>query len=140
MRPGGYEVLEHTTDAVDLSRAPLPLLVSHDGSQLNVGLVENLRIVGKRLKGLVRVGSRKEAAEVWTDVKAGILKYLSVGYRVIETEQKKGGYLVTKWQPLECSIVSVPADATVGFNRQKQTFRSEKRKKWNIHEKILLKF
>jgi len=128
-RPNGLEVLVHTEDAIDLSRVPLPLLVSHDGSQLNIGLVENLKIVGRKLRGVIRFGTRKEAAEVWTDVKAGILKYLSVGYRVIETEQKKGGYLVTKWQPLECSIVSVPADATVGFNRQKQTFRSEKRKK-----------
>ena len=120
-RPGGQEVLSHEPNAIDLSRAPLPLIASHDHQMLNIGLVENLKIVRKKLKGVIRFGDRAEARETWRDVKNGILKYLSIGYEVIQTESSKGGYLVTKWRPLEVSIVSVPADPSVGFNRALNT-------------------
>jgi hypothetical protein len=46
------------------------------------------------------------------------LRGVSVGYRVHEWEKRgKDDMIATKWEPLEISIVSVPADASVGVGR-----------------------
>ena len=42
-RYGVAEVLDCSATGVDLSRSPLPLIISHDSQQLSIGLVENLR-------------------------------------------------------------------------------------------------
>ena len=117
-RFGKDEVLLHTEEAVDLSRAPLPLLTSHDADQVPVGIVENLKIVGRKLRGVLRFGSSAKARELWEDVRGGVLRGLSIGYQVHETEpQGRDAYNVTRWMPYEVSLVSVPADATVGIGR-----------------------
>ena len=115
----GEEILDHSPGAVDLSRAPLPLIISHDNQKLNVGIVDNLRLAGKKLRGLLKFGERQEAVEIWRDVKAGIIRYLSVGYQIIQREEpdENGVYRVLKWMPYECSLVSVPADNSVGIGR-----------------------
>ena len=120
-RAGGMEILSHAEGAIDLSRQPLPLIISHDSSRINIGLVSGLKIVGKKLKGMIRFGDRAEAADIWKDVRNGILRYLSVGYKVLKTEPTKDGYIATSWMPYEVSIVSTPADVTVGFGRSRST-------------------
>lgn len=128
-RPGyGQEVLVHTADAVDLSRAPLPLITSHDHSQTPVGVVEQIRIIGNKLRGLIRLGKSKRARELLEDIKGGILKNLSIGYQVIEAERDGETYRVTKWAPYEASLVSVPADPTVGIGRSEPLSLATKRK------------
>jgi HK97 family phage major capsid protein/HK97 family phage prohead protease len=116
-RFGGKEILLHTEQAIDLSRSPLPLLTSHDAEQVPVGIVENLKIVGRKLRGVLRFGSSAKAKELWTDVRNGILSGLSIGYQVHETEPHGDAYHVTRWQPLEVSLVAVPADISVGIGR-----------------------
>ena len=117
----GNEVLEHTDDAVDLSKAPLPLLISHNGSDLPVGIVEKLRIIKGKLRGVLRFGNSAKAKDVWTDVKTGIIHSLSIGYRIFESKfVDDETYHVTKWMPLEVSLVSLPADTTVGIGRNYQ--------------------
>ena len=117
-RCDGTETLIHTPDAIDLTRAAdgLPLLFAHDQSQ-PIGIVDGVRIDGSRLVGMLRFGESAKAGEVFADVQAGILRNVSIGYRVIDSEASATGYLVTKWQLYEASIVSVPADASVGINR-----------------------
>jgi HK97 family phage major capsid protein/HK97 family phage prohead protease len=127
-REGGFEVLSHDKNAIDLSRSPLPLIINHEHNRLNIGLINDLKIVNKRLKGKIKFGDRTEAKEILKDVKNGILRYLSVGYEVLKTKTTKTGYLVTNWKPFEVSIVSVPADHTVGINRSK----NNKKRKVNM--------
>lgn len=117
-RFGSAEVLSHDTGAIDLSRAAqgLPLLFSHDKMQ-PIGIVEGVRIENRRLVGTLRFGNSAKAAEVFRDVHDGILRNLSIGYRVIESEQTPTGWKVMKWAVLESSIVAVPADPSVGINR-----------------------
>jgi HK97 family phage prohead protease len=117
-RFGGSEILVHNPDAIDLTRAAdgLPLLFSHLHEQ-PIGLVEGVKLDGRRLVGSLRFGTSAKAEEVWRDVQAGILRNLSVGYRVIESETTPTGWRVTRWAPHECSVVSVPADPSVGINR-----------------------
>lgn len=116
----GKEILVHDESAIDLSRFPLPLCVSHETYRgLNIGLIENPTIEDGKLRATLRFGERQEASEYWTDVKNGILRNLSVGYRIRKytRDEEEESYYVTDWMPYEASLVSVPADPTVGVGR-----------------------
>jgi HK97 family phage major capsid protein/HK97 family phage prohead protease len=121
---GVVEVLSHAPDAVDMSRlsAGAPLLFNHDMDEY-VGVVESA-VIGADRKGrcVVRFSESEDAEKVWRDVQAGILRNVSVGYRIHEvklTEERDGidVYTVTRWEPYEVSIVTVPADISVGIGR-----------------------
>lgn len=123
-RYDGEEVLKHTPEAVDLSRAPLPLLCAHNGAALPVGVVEGLTVADGRLKGTIRLSANQDA--LWTDICDGILRNLSIGYQIIEKQKTKRGFIATKWMPYECSLVAAPADNTVGINRSITNHKGEK--------------
>lgn len=119
----GREVLVHEEAAIDLTRANgngLKLLWNHD-SGAPIGVIEGLHLdsAERKLRGTLRFSRNAKAEEVWGDVRGGFLNDVSVGYRVLTWEEKKGSDLVrvTRWQPVEASIVSVPADPGVGLNR-----------------------
>ncbi len=65
----------------------------------------------------VRFSRRPEVDGVWQDVRDGLVKFVSVGYRIYtyEETQPKGNKLpvrlATDWEPMEVSMVPVPADA-----------------------------
>ena len=68
----------------------------------------------------VRFSRSAFAEEKLADIRDGILRNVSVGYSIMEAEplrQDSPGILATAWQPHEVSVVSVPADATVGIGR-----------------------
>lgn len=115
------EILEHTRDSVDLSRAPLPLIESHDTGTLNIGVVEGLRVVRGKLRGMVRFGSSARAREVWDDVKAGIVRNLSIGYEWVTWRREGDAVRVTRFMPFEVSLVAAGADPHAGLFRSKET-------------------
>ncbi|HRZ59897.1 MAG TPA: phage major capsid protein [Rubrivivax sp.] len=124
----GREVLSHDRTAVRLGRlnsARHPLLVDHS-TRDQVGVVEKAWIGDDRKgRALVRFGKSARAEEIFQDVRDGIRSLVSVGYRIHELKLVKSGddgdeYLVTDWEPYECSIVAVPADPTVGVGRDAQ--------------------
>lgn len=120
MQQGVPEILRHDAASVDLTRAKngLPLLTGHDRTSLPIGIVENVRIENKRLVGDLRFGSSSRAQEIFNDVADGILRSTSLSYSVQKSEASPdGGYVATRWTPLEASIVSVPADHSVGVGR-----------------------
>jgi len=134
-RARGKEVLAHDPAAVDLSRAPLPLIVGHDPADLPVGIVEGLRVEGGRLRGSLRFGESARAQEVYADVKAGILRSLSIGYLVQATQRGQGdSYRVTRWQPYECSLVACPADPSVGIGRSMNINTPQEGKQMDIND------
>lgn len=121
----GTEILDHTPRSVRMGRIADsgPVLVDHEPSDV-VGTVEQASIDKDRHgRALARFGRSARAEEIWQDVKDGIRKHISVGYRVhamqLESADAKAGetYRVTDWEPLELSIVSIPADTTVGIGR-----------------------
>ncbi|MEW6415967.1 MAG: phage major capsid protein [Pseudomonadota bacterium] len=115
---GGYdEVLSCRHGDVDLTRVPLPLIVQHDHTRLNIGVIEQISVDQGRVRGLARFGSSAQAREILADVKAGIVRSLSVGYEILETISKSGRTVRFAWRPYECSAVSVPADPMAGFYR-----------------------
>lgn len=111
------EVLSCNPKDVDLTRAPLPLIVQHDRTQLNVGVIEQVRPEGGKLRGLARFGASTQAKEILADVKAGIVRSLSVGYELLQIISETGRTVRFAWRPYECSVVSVPADPGAGFYR-----------------------
>ena len=115
------EILEHSPDAVDMSRAKrgLPLLESHDKHRVNIGKVENIRVEDKKMVGTVRFGRGQRAQELLEDVADGIVDGVSIGYMVREwdVDEEQKTYTARNWMPFELSVVSVPADANAGFFR-----------------------
>jgi HK97 family phage major capsid protein/HK97 family phage prohead protease len=122
--PGMVEVLDHSADACDLSRLNdrANLLFNHDASEV-LGVVETARIDADGMgRALVRFGKSERAEEAWREVEDGILTKVSVGYRIREvklTEEREGMdvYTVTRWEPYEISLVTIPADPSVGVGR-----------------------
>lgn len=120
----GVEILDHTPTAVDLTRlkAGGPLLCDHDARD-QVGVIESVRIDADRVgRAVVRFGRSARAEEIFRDVVDGIRKNVSVGYSIddLVLEAKSGDdetYRVTRWTPFEVSLVSVPADFSVGVGR-----------------------
>ena len=120
----GIEILDHSKSAVDLTRLKSggPLLCDHD-SRDQIGVIESVRIDADRVgRAVVRFGRSARAEEIFRDVIDGIRQNVSVGYAIddLVLEAKSGDdetYRVTRWTPYEVSLVSVPADFTVGVGR-----------------------
>lgn len=127
--PGIVEQLSHAPGACDLKRlnSGANLLFNHDADEYR-GVIENARIdADGKGRAKVRFGKSERAEEVWKDVQDGILRNVSVGYRIKEVklvEERENGpdvYLVTRWEPFEISIVTIPADTSVGVGRTADT-------------------
>ena len=120
----GTEILDHG-DGADFSRLnnAAALLWMHDWNK-QIGVVESAQVDGNRGIAKVRFSKSAEGEEAWQDVQDGIKRNVSVGYRVLEMVLEKESeddgeeYRVTKWAPYEISLVSVPADASVGVGRE----------------------
>ncbi len=120
-RDGYHEVLLHGSENVDLSRAPLPMIESHDGQRLNIGIAKDLRLDGGKLRANLVFGTSARANELWPDVQAGIVRNLSIGYQVTAQRERGNTVEATRWQPFETSLVSIPADPTAGTYRSLNT-------------------
>lgn len=129
----GDEILCHDEECINLERFNNGLgtmLFNHDRDAV-VGHVEKAWIEDNRGKALVRFDEDEQSETVFQKVQSGTLQGVSVGYSVkryecLDTKDSvssngrfKGPdtYVVTDWEPLEISIVSVPADPTVGVGR-----------------------
>jgi HK97 family phage major capsid protein len=122
-RSFGKEVLVHDEKAIDLAflrSGRAPLLLDHDPER-QIGVIESVELSGDRvLRAKVRFGRSALAEEVFRDVCDGIRGCVSVGYRILSLERSttsKDTYLAKSWSPMEASIVSIPADVSVGIGR-----------------------
>ncbi|EDH6256470.1 major capsid protein [Salmonella enterica subsp. enterica serovar Agbeni] len=126
------EILVHDQEAVDLSvlNDKASMLFNHNfDDHIGVVVAGSARIdedrVGRALVQFSKVGQL--ANETFEKVKEGTMSKVSVGYTVLEghADLSKGVYFVTKWQPYEISVVSVPADSSVGVGRSLNTSTDE---------------
>jgi hypothetical protein len=121
-RSFGMEVLEHSEEAIDLSflaSGRAPLLLDHDPKQ-QIGVIESVELdsESRRLRAKVRFGRNGIAAGAFGDVLDGIKSNISVGYAITRMEKRgKDTYVAKSWRPVEASLVSIPADVTVGVGR-----------------------
>jgi len=130
----GIEILDCSPKAVRLDRLTRggPLLCDHDPTD-HIGVIESVHIGADRVcRAVVRFGKSVRASEVFQDVVDGIRQNVSVGYQIHAAvvvgaaDNEDGGavemeetatYRITEWTPYEVSIVSCPADSSVGIGR-----------------------
>lgn len=122
----GVEILDCTAAAVNLERlnGRHPLLLDHN-TRDQIGVVEKAWVDSDRkCRATVRFSRSARAEEIFQDVIDGIRELVSVGYSIDEMvlesrTEDSSTYRVTEWTPYEVSIVSIPADTTVGVGRSR---------------------
>lgn len=123
-RAFGIEILDHSPGSVRLDRlnAGGAVLINHD-PDAHVAVVEKAWIgPDRRGYAQVRFGTGAKAGEIFQDVLDGIRRNMSVGYQIYDVKQETSDtgdpvYRAVDWEPLEVSIVSIPADTSIGVRR-----------------------
>ena len=130
IRWGEPEILDHSPGAVDLTRLNSigVVLFNHDPYH-PVGRIENARMENGRGLATLVFDDDEESSKIFRKVLSGTLKGISVSYTyddysfLGESETSPDGrfkgpcLLVKRWTAIEISVVSVPADASVGIGR-----------------------
>lgn len=125
MRSFGNEVLLHAEENIDLEffrSGRAPLLLDHDPEK-QIGVIQDVELdtATRRLRAKVRFGKSALASEAFDDVVDGIRSNISIGYSIGEMKKRgKDTYVATKWSAFEASLVSLPADVTVGVGRSSE--------------------
>jgi HK97 family phage prohead protease len=144
------EILDHAPGAVDLTRLNEigVLLFNHKRDNV-LGKIERAWIDGSRGYAVVEFDSDEAADVVYQKVKSGTLKGVSVGYQIESIEEvmlngvsadgrfKGPCDVARKWSPYEISIVSVPADPTVGVGRDYEPAQETRKRAPSLHERQL---
>lgn len=123
----GNEILECTENACNMARLNDggALLVQHDAND-QIGVVTKAYVKGGKCRAIVRFSKSQRGQEMFQDVIDGIRSLVSVGYRVnnmvlAESDADAGdSYRVTEWCAHEVSLVSIPADPSVGVGRSQE--------------------
>lgn len=113
-----FEVTEQACDLSRLNKGA-PLLNSHNSYSISsiLGVVEKAWLEGGKGMATVRFSQRPEVEPFWQDVKSGVIRNISMGANTSKYTVDENGpdgkelWTATKWQPMEISLVSVPADA-----------------------------
>lgn len=136
----GTEILSHSEGAVDLTRLNSIgcVLYNHNRDKV-IGKILSAKVEGNRGTAEIEFDEDAESDTIFQKVASGTLKGVSVGYMVEVWEDvaanKKSSdgrftgpcSIATRWTPYEVSIVSVPADPTVGVGRSHQPEQEEKK-------------
>ncbi len=121
----GYEILDHGESAVRLERLNKggAVLLNHDIDK-QIGVIETAYIKDRKGIAEIRFSRNALAEEVLQDIKDGIRRFVSVGYQInemkLEKDEEIKTYRVIDWEPLEISIVAVPADLGASIIRDKR--------------------
>ena len=127
----GVEILDHGEGCMDLTRLQeIGCVLFNHNRDAVIAKVNRVWTENNRGKAEIEFDTDEDAEKIYQKVKSGTLKGVSVGY-VVDTweevlsnkESADGRFrgpcrIARKWTPYEISIVSVPADATVGVGRQ----------------------
>jgi HK97 family phage prohead protease len=128
----GIEYLQHDLDSVDLERInDIGVSLFNHQRDYVLGRIENAYLEEKEKRCYCDIvfDDDPEAEKIFTKVNNGTLKGVSVGYMIHAIEEVSAGKtssngrfegpceVVTRWEPMEVSVVSVPADDSVGIGR-----------------------
>lgn len=118
----GTEILSHDKGAMRMGQRQLtmPLLYNHKRDDL-LGVVESIELDAAARKGVavVRFAPGERGDWAMQQVNAEVLVNVSFMYRVFKwlEDVEAETYTATDWEPYEISLVTVPADASVGVGR-----------------------
>lgn len=126
----GMEILSHADGALDLTRLnEIGVVLFNHKRDYVVGKIVRAWVEDNRGCAEIEFDTDDDAEKIFGKVESGTLKGVSVSYRVDSWEEVAAGKtsadgrftgpceIALKWTPLEISIVSIPADATVGVGR-----------------------
>lgn len=120
---GSYnEVLVCDESSVRLDRlnAGAAVVDTHNTWSLSsqLGVVERAWVKGGKCFAKIRFSSREEIRGIIEDIKSGIIRNVSVGYRVYKYEENSEKeikeFRALDWEPFEITFCPVPADFTAG--------------------------
>ena len=126
LREFGYEIIDQERmDTTFLESGRAPVLFMHDAERV-LGVVESVKRDGDlKSRAVIRLGTSTQLQrETLEQIRNGILSNISIGYSIRsmdEQEEKIEGRSVYRvaTRIMEISLVSVPADTSVGVNRAK---------------------
>ncbi len=127
---GNEEILVMHPTNIELHTKDLPLLENHDQNK-QIGIVENIRFVGKKLMAKIRFANDEYSQMLKADVDDKIRQNLSIGYRILDYFYENGKKMVNKFSIHEVSLVPIPADPNSGIGRNNELSYSVR----NIHFK-----
>ena len=113
---GNEEILVMHPKNIELHTKEVPLLENHDPNK-QIGIVENIRLVGKKLMASIRFANDEHSQILKQDVDDKIRQNLSIGYRILNSFYEDGKKMVDKFSIHEVSLVPIPADANSGIGR-----------------------
>lgn len=126
----GTEILDHSEGCVDLTRInEIGCVLFNHKRDAVIGKVLRAWIENGRGLAEIEFDTDEESEKIYQKVKSGTLKGVSVGYSVSVWEEvaankissdgrfRGPAEIAKKWEVLEISIVSIPADSTVGVGR-----------------------
>lgn len=130
----GIEILDHSDGCVDLARInEIGCVLFNHKRDAVVGKVLRAWIENGRGMAEIEFDTDEYSEKIYQKVKSGTLKGVSVGYCVSVWEEvaanknsSDGRFqgpaeIAKRWEVLEISIVSVPADPTVGVGRSEES-------------------
>lgn len=126
----GVEILDHSDGCVDLERLCSIgcVLFNHKRDEVIAKVLE-AKCENGRCTAVIQFDKDEKSDVIYQKVKGGTLKGVSVGYLVSVWEEVAAGKtssdgrftgpcsIAKRWMPYEISIVSIPADPTVGVGR-----------------------
>jgi HK97 family phage major capsid protein/HK97 family phage prohead protease len=109
-------------------KLPIPLLWQHRGDS-PIGHVTAAKVTADGIEITAQIETMDEPGELkslldkaWQSIKKGLVRGLSIGFRPIESADIEGTYAqrFTKWEWLELSAVTIPANADATIQTVKQ--------------------
>lgn len=95
-------------------KLPLPLLWQHNPGA-PIGHVTQAKVTKKGIEIVAEIakGVHEDIERAWKYIRAGLVRGLSIGFRGLDTEQipNSWGVIFEKWEWLELSAVTIPANA-----------------------------
>ena len=133
----GLEILDHADGAVDLARIQeIGCLLFNHNRDAVIGKITRAWLEDNRGMAEVEFDTDEASELIYQKVKGGTLKGVSVGYQIDSWEEVLPGKqsadgrftgpaeIARKWTRYQISIVSVPADPTVGVGRDMENQES----------------
>nr|DAV96172.1 MAG TPA: major capsid protein [Caudoviricetes sp.] len=141
------EVLDHKGVQLDRLNEIGVVLYNHNRDKV-IGKVKKAWVEDNRGLAVIELDDDEFSTEIYKKVESGTLKGVSVGYSIDTWEEVKAGkestdgfagpcYIARRWTPYEISIVSIPADGTVGVGRSEDDTQTKDTADLSMYENIV---
>lgn len=114
-----YEILLCDDLSVDLKRINNKgaVLFNHDRDKLLGTVVSTSIDADKVCRAVLKISAVGLGSTMWSMIEEGILSHVSVGYNIYDYRMDGNNIYVTRWEPSEISLVTVPADVNCSIGR-----------------------